>query len=75
MTFFSSDVLNVNPLECVLMNNQESKIRPQIINIKSDNSSFYPYSIEINKCSGSCDNINDLHAKLCGPYVVKNINI
>ena len=27
-TFFSCDALKVNPLKCVLMNNQECQIRP-----------------------------------------------
>ena len=27
------------------------------------------------KCSGSCNNINDPYAKLCVPNVVKNINV
>ena len=35
---------------------------------------FYPYSIEINKWNGSCNNINDPYAKLCVPDAVKNIN-
>ena len=29
----------------------------------------------VNKCSGSCNNINDSYAKLCIPDVVKNISI
>ena len=57
------------------MNNQECKIRPQIININSNESSFYPYSIKINKCSGSCNNINDPYVKLCVSDAVKNINV
>ena len=36
---------------------------------------FYPYSILANKCSGSCNNINDPYAKLCVPDVVKNMKI
>ena len=36
---------------------------------------FYPFSIKVNKCSGSCNNINVPYAKLCVPNVVKNINI
>ena len=32
-------------LKYVLMNNQECKIRPEIININSNEPSFYPYSI------------------------------
>ena len=46
MTFFGCNVLNVNPLKCVSMNNQERKIRPQIMSINSDEHSFYPYSVK-----------------------------
>ena len=69
MSFFSCDAL-----DWVSMNNQECKIRPQVVNINSDHF-FYPYSIEINKCCGSCNNINDPYAKLCVLDVVKNINV
>ena len=73
--FFGCNVLNGNPLKCVSMNNQEFKIRPQIININSNEPSFYPDSVKINKCSGSCNNINEPYAKLSVPDVVKNINV
>ena len=63
MTFFSHNALNVNPLKCVSMNNQECKIRSETINVNSNEPSFYPYSIKINKCSGSCNSINDPYAK------------
>ena len=46
------------------MNNQECRIRPKIINIKSNEPTFYPHSIEVYKCSG-----------ICVPNVVKNINV
>ena len=75
MDFFSCNVLNVNTLECVSVNNQECKIRSGIININSNEPSFYPYSIKINKFSGSCNSINDQYAKLCVPDVVDNINV
>ena len=57
------------------MNNQECKIRAQVINISSDNHFFYPYSILVNKCSDSRNNINDPYAKLCAPDVSKNKNV
>ena len=41
MTFFSCNVLNVNSLECVSMNNQEWKIRPEIINVSTNQPVFY----------------------------------
>ena len=72
MTFLVS---NVNSLECVSMNNQEGKIRLEIINVNTNDPMFYPYSIKINNCSRSCNNINDPYAKLCVPDVVKNINV
>ena len=46
------------------MNSQECKIRPQLIDINSNEPSFYSYSIRINKCSGSCNSINDPYAKV-----------
>ena len=75
MTFFSCNVLNVNSLECVSMNNQECKIRSEIINVKTNEPILYPYSIKINKWKGSCNNINDPYAKLCVPDTIKNINV
>ena len=75
INFFSCNVLNVNPLKCVSMNNQGCRVRPEIINVNSNEPSFYPYSIKIIKCSGSCNNINDPYAKLYVPDVVKNINV
>ena len=57
------------------MNNPECKTRPQIINANSNEPSFYPYSIKVNKYSGSCNNINHPYAKLFVPDVVKKINV
>ena len=73
MTFFGGNVLNVNSLQCVSMNNQECKIRSEIININTNEFMFYPYSIKINKCKGICDTINDPYAKLCVLDTIKNI--
>ena len=64
-----------NALDCISMKNQECKIRPEIININSNNPIFYPFSIKINKCSGNCNNINNPHATICVPGVVKDLNV
>ena len=73
MTLFSFNLLNVNPLERVSMNNQECKARPRIIDVNSNEPMLYPSSIKVNKCSGSCNNINDPCAKLCIPNIIKNM--
>ena len=74
MTFFNFNPSNVNSLECISMNNRECKTRTKIININNNETVFYPFIIKVNKCSGSCNNINDPYAKLCVSHVVKNIN-
>ena len=74
MIFFGS-LSNVNPLEYISMKNQECKVRPEIININSNNPIFYPFSIKINKCSGNCNNTNNPYAKICVPDVIKDLNV
>ena len=57
MIFFGCNLLNVNSLKCISMNNLESKIRPEIVNVNSDETIFYPYSVKANKYSSSFKNI------------------
>ena len=57
------------------MNNQECEATQQIVNVNSDDPVFHPFSIKTSKCSGSCNNINNPHAKMCVPDVVKNLNV
>ena len=68
--FFNS-ILNLNPLECISLKNQERKVRLEIIDINSNNPIFHPFSIKTNKCSGNCNNISDPYSKIC----VKNLNV
>ena len=75
MTFFSFNVLSVNSLECVSMKNQECKVREEVINVNTNNTVFYPFSIKVNKCGRNCNNIDDPYARLCVPDVVKNMNL
>ena len=75
MMLFACNLSSVNPLECVSMNNQESKEKPGIVNVNSNESLVCSFSSKTSKCSGSCNNINNPYAKLCFPDVVKNINI
>ena len=59
MSFFG-----YSALEFFSMNNQECKVRSEVINIHSNEPLFYLYSGNINKRSGSCNNINDSYAKI-----------
>ena len=57
------------------MNNQECKIRPEIISLNTNEPLFYHYSIRRNKCKDSCNTISDPYAKICVPKKVKNTNV
>ena len=48
---FISSLSGVNPLECVLMNKKECKVRFEIVNVNSNEPLFYSFSIKTSKCS------------------------
>ena len=62
-SLFLSNLVSTTSLSCISMSNQACKARPEIINVSSNNPVFYPFSIKTSKCSGNCNNINDLNVK------------
>ena len=72
---FLLTLTSVNTLSSISMNNQEYKVRPQIVNVNGGDPVFFPFSIKTSKCSGSCNNINNPCAKLCVPDVLENVNV
>ena len=75
ITFINFNLSNVNSLECVSMNNQECKVRTVIINLNTNDPWFYPNSIKINRCKGSCNTTDDPHAKTCVRDQIKDTNV
>ena len=71
-SLFLSSLVSTTPLSCISMNNQACKVRPEIINLNSNEPVFYPFNTKTSKYSGSCNNINDPYAKICVPDIVKN---
>ena len=49
-SLFSSSLVSTTSLNCISMNNQVCKVRPEIINVNSNEPIFYPFSIKTNKC-------------------------
>ena len=69
ITFVGFGVLaSSNPLKCVSMNIQEHEIRPAMVNINSNEPLLHLYSVVVNKCSDTCNDINDPYTKL---YVLR----
>ena len=70
-------VLKVNTLECLPLINRECMTRPQILNVNEGigEALFYPCNVLVNKCSGSCDTLDNPMSKICVPKIIKNINM
>ena len=73
LTVLSSSITGA--LNCISLKNQECKVRPDIVDVSSNNPIFYPFSVKINRCSGNCNSINDPYAKISVPDIVKDLNV
>ena len=64
-------------LEPVSVINQKCKPRPKILDVNEGigEALFYPYNVLVNKCSGSCNTLDDPMARICVPNIIKNVNI
>ena len=71
------NVLKVNALERLSVINRKCMPIPKIpdVNEGVGEALFYPYNVLVNKCSGSCNTLEDPMARLCVPNVIKNVNM
>ena len=69
-------VLKVNALECLSLINRECMPRLKILNVNEGigEALFYPYVL-VNKCSGSCDTLDNPISKICISKIIKNVNM
>ena len=70
-------ILKVSALECVSVFNQKCMSRPKILDVNEGigEALFYPYNVLVNKCSGSCNTLDNPMSKICVPKVIKNVSI
>ena len=66
-----STILTVLP-NCLLLKNQECGVRKVIID--NDYMTF-PYKIGVNRCVGSCNDVENPYFKVCLPDIVRNITV
>ena len=54
-------IMKTKALECVLVVNQRCMHRPKILDVSegAGEALFYPYNVLVNKCSGSCNTLDD----------------
>ena len=70
-------IIKTKALECVSVVNQKCMPRPKILDVNEGigEGLFYLYNVLVNKCSGSCDTLDNLMSKICVPNVIKGINM
>ena len=68
-------ILKVKALGCVSVINQKCMLRPKILDVNEGvvEALFYPYNALVNKCSGSCNTLDNPIAKMCVPNIIKRI--
>ena len=57
-SLFLSSLVRTISLNCISMKNQECKVRPEIINVNSNETILDPFSVKTNKCNELIRNIN-----------------
>ena len=77
LTISLFSVLKVNSLECLFLINQKCMPRPKILDVNEGigKALFCPYHVLVNKCSGSCNTLDNPMSKICVPKIIKNVNM
>ena len=68
-----------NHTKCVSLSNQKCKIQLTFINLHPNKYSqgfhYYPFTVKLGKCVGSCNTLNDLFNKVCVPNKTEDLNL
>ena len=77
LTISLFNIIKTKALECVSVVNQKCMARPKILDVNEGigEALFYLYNVQVNKCSGSCNALDNPMAKLCVPGIVKRANM
>ena len=68
-----------NHVKCKSLSNQKCMIQPTLINLHPNEYSqefhYYPFSVKLDRCVGSCNTLNDLSNKVCVPNKTEDLNL
>ena len=77
LTICLFNLFKTKALECLSVINQKCMPRPKILDVNEGvgEALFYPYNVLVNKCSRSCNTLDDPMTKLCVPNIIKKVNL
>ena len=65
--------------KCVSLSSRQCKIQPTLINLHPNEYSqglhYYPFTVNLDRCAGSCNTLNDLSNKLYVPNKTADLNL
>ena len=68
-----------NHIKYVSLSNEKCEIQPTFINLHPNEYSqefhYYPFTVKLDKCVGSCNTLNDLSNKVCVPNKTEDLNL
>ena len=70
-------IIKTKALECVSVVNQKCMPRPKMLDVNEGigEALFYPYKVLVNKCSGSCNTLDNPISKIFVPKIIKNVKM
>ena len=70
-------IIKTKALEYVSVVNRKCTPRPKILDVNEGvgEALFFAYNVLKNKCSGSCNTLDDPMARLCVPNIIKRVSM
>ena len=62
-------------MKCVSMNNQPCMVRPRFIDLNLDELHYYPFTISLGRCYGSCNTAEYPFGRICVPKKLEDVNM
>ena len=79
VVLLSSIVNASNHTKCVSLSNQKCMIQPTLIDLHPNEYSqefhYYLFSVKLDRCTGSCNTLNELFNKVCVPNHIEDLNL
>ena len=77
LTISLFSIIETKALECMSVIHQKCMPRPKILDVNEGvgEALFYSYNVQVNKCSGSCNTLDNPIETLYVPNVIKGLNM
>ena len=68
-----------NHTKCVSLSNQQCSTQPTLINLQPNEYTqglrYYPFAVNLDRCTGNCNTLNDLSNRICVANKIEDLNL